>query len=222
MTTEALTKEARIEIGKELRLPNGVTVKAERRKKEKPVEKLHADETSIHEAKHAVVAWMNGTSVLYITVIPGRDKYGNEYLGMTLMSRYDAAAAAAPHAHGHGGTSGDRALMAQRGDDIDAHAGEAGGIMAESTAYIVAVANKLSEKGALGASAFEAIMQTIKANEDDEYEVVVTVTPPNGKVETRTEEDSKTDILTIHDIPVLIGKDIKTEADFQADLPKAT
>ena len=214
MSAAAVEKRtAKLSAGETFRFPDGTRIVAEKRLKPKKEERLNADETSVHEAKHAVVAWKRGRKVLHMTAIPGRTDDGLEYLGMTVTDKYDPVSAAAPHADGHDGTTGDRANMEHHGHDIDSASGDAKSVMAKVEAHIIAAANALSRSGSLSGGAFESIMRMVEENPEDEYEVVVKIFPPDGKVETRPAEDAPASgELTIANIPA--ADDIKTEDSF--------
>jgi len=209
----------RFEVGKLYTLPDGTQVIAEKRKKEKKRETLKAGETEIHEAKHGVVAWKRGKKVLYMTAVPGVDEYGNHYLGLTIMNGYDPVAAAAPHAHGHDGTAGDAAMMADRGHDIESMAGAANAVMEESQEEIIAIANALTQKGSLSGEMFDTIMHLVQENKEDEYEVIVKIYPSEGSAEVRKPVGlPKAEIfITVRDIPIQREHDVMEEGDLGKD-----
>ena len=207
-------RNLRLRAGETFRFPDGTRVVAEKRLKPKKKGGLKtSDETVLHEIKHAVVAWRRRRKVLFITSIPGRTEDGLEYMGLTITDTYDPIAAAAPHAHGHDGTVGDRANMEHHGHDIDAASGDARDVMADLDEHIVAGANALAAKGTLSGNEFESIMDWVEENLEDEYEVVVKIFPPDGKTEVRPAEDMpRNNELTIVNI-ASVG-DVKTENSF--------
>jgi hypothetical protein len=203
-----------VPVGETTVLGNGTRVEVVKRKKPKKRRSFGA--TAIHEARHAVTAEANGTSVVYATIIPGPG-----YLGLTQLSSYDAAAVAAPHAHGDDGTSGDEAILAQEGHSVEGAGAKARAILADKSEQVEAVAEALQQKGSISGGTIRAIMGAIN---DDRFEVVMRIYPPDGKTTERVAESGEIHNDTVVLLSELVRPrkaDLVTESDFQKDSRKA-
>lgn len=142
-------------------------------RKVKPLHVGRAGATDLHEPRHAVAAELNGTSVLWATVISG-----DGYLGLTALSSFDAVAAAAPHAHGDGGTSADVHMIKQAGHSVESAGAAARSILASKEAQLMvdAVGTALARHGTLSGGEIRNIMQQVKKGDVLE----ITIIRPNG------------------------------------------
>ncbi|GEM_PF-3363308 len=156
--------------------PDGTIVGVTAEKKEK--KRTIPGGTAKHEAMHAVAAEENGTSVSLATIVPGEG-----YLGLTVLSRPDAVAAAAPHAHGHSGTSHDMKIVEFMGVSPSAASNAARNIIGRNSHKVEAVASHLQDNKSL--SGFE-VRNTMSDAEEElrnpVYEAIVTVKNPLGEV----------------------------------------
>lgn len=152
------------------RLPDGTVITAE------VVDPLEIDEhigdTEEHEAKHAVVALVNGTNVEHASIIPE----GNS-LGHVLLSSPDAVSAVAPHADGHGGTSHDLMIIRMMGLSPDQVKGRALDILRKYKKHIRAVASELKRKKRLSGQQIQDTMRRV----DKQEVILITITLPNGE-----------------------------------------
>ncbi|HVF68958.1 MAG TPA: hypothetical protein VNA13_00150, partial [Xanthomonadales bacterium] len=110
-------------------------------------------DTAQHEAKHAVVAILTNTGVESATIIPGPG-----YLGLTKLSGFNAAAAAAD-ADGHGGTGHDLFIISASGHDVGSARSVARSVISSNRDEAEATASLIEERGIV--SGIE-IDQTIK------------------------------------------------------------
>lgn len=122
---------------------------------------------SVHEAKHAVAAWVNGTAVESMTIEPGPG-----YLGMTKLSRPDAVAAAAPHATGSDGTSHDVYLIGLMGRDVQAASNAARDIISANQDKVMALAELLEEKRTVDGFSIEHTLRELD-NKKDKVKITV-------------------------------------------------
>lgn len=120
-----------------------------------------------------MAAELNGTYVLYATVIPGKG-----YLGLTVLSGFDAVAVAAPHAHGDGGTGADVAMIREAGHSVGNASSSARNILASREAQLMvhAIATALTRYGTISGEDGRSIIRHIKEGELLE----ITVIPPRG------------------------------------------
>lgn len=119
-------KEIEIQIGKKEYLPNGTTIES---RIINPLALADSfSDTSNHEALHAVTA---PTKVEFVSIIPGPG-----YLGVTKFSSFDAAAAAAPHAHRKSGTGWDTMLIEMSGGSIEGASAETHSKLANKSKHI--------------------------------------------------------------------------------------
>jgi hypothetical protein len=163
-----------VRFGETKRLPDGTRIVVERKKR--PHEKRKGGKTARHEARHIVAAELNGTRVLSASVIPGPG-----YLGITFLSGPDAAAAAAPDAHGDDGTGHDMRIVKQMGVSPEGarHAGKM--LLKGKEEHVEAVATALDAAGTLSGSAIREVMRDI----DEGDEVTIKIYAPDGTLETK-------------------------------------
>ncbi len=111
-------------------------------------------DTARHEAKHAVVAEANGTSVKRVTIVPGPG-----YGGLTELSRFDPIAAMA--SHGEKGTGHDRLITRINGHDENAMARAAKDFISKNGEEVDAVANALDKNKTLDGNKVRKIMKEV-------------------------------------------------------------
>jgi hypothetical protein len=145
---------------------------------EKETEQVHrpASDTSRHEATHAVVAKLTGTSVKVATIEPTGTS-----LGHVELDRPNAIAAAAPHADGCSGTSHDVHIIALMGQDVQSASKVATGIVGNSRKEIAAVASLLDKKRTIGDYYIEEAMASVGRKEQEGEKVTVSIKAPDGK-----------------------------------------
>ncbi len=160
-----------ISVGQKVHLDNGVQVEAWFLRPRR----LTPGDTAEHEAKHAVVAEKNGTSVETVTIIPGPG-----YYGLTRLARPDPVAAAAAHADGHSGTSHDVFIIGLMGAGVGSAMGAAAGILGTSREEVEEVAARLEDKKSMGGHEVREAMADAKKGK----EVVVFMRSPDGKRKT--------------------------------------
>ena len=163
------------------------------RKVNPPLKTGPAGGTALHEARHGTAAELNGTRVLFATVVPGKG-----YLGLTALSSFDAVAAAAPNAHGDDGTGADVQMIQEAGHSVGGAASSARNILASREAQLMvnAVAFALDRHGTLSGRDIREIIRHVKEGEVLE----ITVIPPEGN-QRKIRHTARHDDTTI-DIPV--------------------
>lgn len=171
----------------ETRLADGTHIRV---RKVNPLHVGRASATALHEARHAVTAERNGTSVLYATVVPG-----NGSLGLTALSSFDATAAAAPHAYGDGGTSADVLMIQEAGHSVESAGAAARSILASREAQLMvdAVATALDRHGTVGGNDIRGIMEQAKGG--NVLEIIII--RPNGMREVQAGMRARMDDETV-------------------------
>jgi hypothetical protein len=129
--------------------------------------------TAMHEAKHFVVGEKRGAGPKMASIAPT-----TEFKGITIMSKYDAAAAAAAHADGMSGTSWDLHIIQASGDNVHAAVTTARSILSDSKEEVEEVAIELEEKKTISNSEGVSAMKRGKEKKEgiekvEEIEVFV-------------------------------------------------
>ncbi len=181
-----------IPLGGEVVLPDGTRLKAYPKEK---LSKKKPGAAATHETRHAVVAIKNGTGVVFATIIPGPG-----YSGLTQIRAPDAVATAAPHAHGDGGTGHDVLMIVLSGHDLGAAMNAARSALSGMDKQVHAVAAELEERGTLMGADIERIMKLVENGQ----EIVIEITSPKGKKETRNKSGVKGDTVMLmpEDLPI--------------------
>ena len=146
--------------------------------------------TAVHEATHAVAAIANGTSVKKATIIPGPG-----YLGMTELSRFDAIAAAAPHADGCSGTGHDMHIVAMMGHDKGSAASAALGVVGQNRQEISAVASLLEEKKTISGSDIDHTIREVSQKKNGQEKATIHIKAPDGSEQTLQAEAQNSTIM---------------------------
>jgi hypothetical protein len=150
-------------------LANGVRVSSAGKFEERE----RPGETALHEAEHAVVAEENGTAVVSATIVPGEG-----YSGLTMLSKTDAVAAAAPHSNGRRGTSWDMQIVRRMGSESAAiHAAQH--ILAGNKEKVDEVASILEKKKTIGRTEVRDAMDGVYKKEREA--VTVWLRDPAGR-----------------------------------------
>ena len=168
-------------------LENGIRVTAVKTKEMKEPE-IIPGKTANHEARHAVAARRNGTGVESATIIPGPG-----YLGMTKLSKFDAIAAAAAHAHGDSGTGHDLSIIRASGISESAAINGARSTLSGAEKEVYAVASLLEKKGTLSGSEIDTAMVGSEKNETSMASIFINM--PDGREEKRKVEASGETIM---------------------------
>lgn len=132
-------------------------------------------DTARHEAKHAVVAEANGTTVKRVSIVPGPG-----YAGITELTRHDPIAAMA--SHGEKGTGHDRLITRLMGHSEDASARAAKEFINKNSEEIKAVAHALDKNKTLGGNEVRKIISQVseEKNKPREKKADVFITDANG------------------------------------------
>ncbi|HUQ85891.1 MAG TPA: hypothetical protein VM077_06245 [Candidatus Limnocylindrales bacterium] len=133
-------------------------------------QKTSTNSTAVHEAQHAVTAILGGTDVIDVSII----KSGNA-LGVTRLSRFDAAAAMAPHAHGSSGTWSDVSKVEYFTGNSDAAASAAKSMLSGQTHSVNAVAVRLEEERIIDGHTVKRIMQEADTDKELGHKKVVDI-----------------------------------------------
>lgn len=176
-------KEIETQIGRKEYLPDGSIV--ESRIINPLILADNYSDTAYHEALHAATA---PRKVEMVSIVPGPG-----YLGITKFSSFDAAAAAAPHAHGKSGTSWDTTLIAMQGGSVSGASAEAKSRLAGKGEHVEAVARRLEVVKSMSGGEVREIMRRVDVGE----EVEITITSASGEKEIKTEEGVRGEIIIV-------------------------
>lgn len=149
---------------------NGFIVRVEPFSKKK---QRMAGRVARHEAIHAVLAEVTGTSVRSVTIRPGPG-----YLGLTELSGFNAIAAAGPEADGCDGTEYDMSII---GVGTSAAVSAAKSTIPENEDAIGEVACDLEQKGSMSGG---EVRDAMKKGKDREGEFLVHLITPDGQEHT--------------------------------------
>lgn len=156
--------------------------------------------TGIHEGRHSVTAELSGTRVIEATVTPGKG-----YLGLTILSEFNAAAAAAPHAHGDEGTGMDVQMIGEAGHSVGHASAVSRSILAsrEAQLMVMAVASELDRKGTLSGEEIRDIIESVRYGEIIKIEFIPPAEAKDQKPRTVTKRApvGTSDILVEADLP---------------------
>jgi hypothetical protein len=169
----------RVQLSERTRLPDGriVTLQLANETLFRALLTKKPGRVALHEASHTYVAWANGTGIKFVSIVPGEG-----YSGVTVLTREDVVAAGASIAGNHGGTSGDEAIIKQRGRSVSHVAGEAGRIMQGKDLFMYAIACLLEEKRTITGSEVHQLLAVVSAGPS----FIVTIEDPKDEKKKKT------------------------------------
>lgn len=168
--------------GQEVR-SNGFQVRVESLSK---IKKRMASRVARHEAIHAVLAEVTGTSVRSVTIRPGPG-----YLGLTELSSFNAIAVAGPEADGSDGTDYDMSII---GAGASSAVSAAKSTIPENEDIIDEVACDLDEKGNMNGG---EVRDAMRRRRNEEGEFLIHLITPDGREHTIFKKTIKKDDIEI-------------------------
>ncbi len=161
-------------------------------RRKRPPRMAHPGATAIHEAEHAVPG---KDDVIKATIKPGPG-----YSGATWFTRFNAAAAAAPHAHGRGGTGFDVEQIRRAGHSLGAAMSAGRAALSGKDEHVLEVAKALQEEETLSGNDIRRIIQEV----DEGFEVIIEIHPAPaalGKKPLTLMRKVRGGMLTLTDLP---------------------
>ncbi len=111
-------------------------------------------DVALHEAEHAVAALETGTGVGELSIVPDIEQGSG---GHVLMDAFNPVAAAAPDAHGRGGTGHDLMQIKNAGYNVNAMRARAREVLSNKKHVVHALASAAERSGILSRSTINDI-----------------------------------------------------------------
>ena len=163
------------------KLDNGFSISATRVE----VQRVIPSDVSMHEAAHVVAS----DGIISATIIPSENA-----LGTTIPKRMTVAAAGAPAALGHSGTSHDLRVAAYLGSDLQTTLAAGRAALKGQEEVMHEVATLLEERKTIGQTDVEEARHNVKKERNGIFKVEVQISSPEGKTNTFMTESVRGEI----------------------------